>query len=146
MKIGRHRDLTTKVVFASALYDLLVTAPFATPWTATRSLDALTRVHHGLALSGSLAFDGPMALLFVNLMGSIVVVWSVVRLQTPTARLGAADTVGRILFSSWFAFALAHDASRVLVGFLVLEVGWAIAQGLTVFHVLRKARLATIAP
>lgn len=145
MKTGHPRDLTANVVFASALYDLLVTAPFATPWTATRSLDLLTRMHHAFALSGSLAFDGPMALLFVNLMGSIVVVWSVVRLQTPTARLGAADTVGRLLFSSWFAFALAHGASRLLVGFLVLEVGWAIAQGLAVFRVLRKARLATIA-
>ncbi|AKU95284.1 hypothetical protein AKJ09_01948 [Labilithrix luteola] len=144
MHFAPPRDLTARVVFASALYDLVVTAPFATPWTATRTIEQLTRVHQALALSGSFALEGPMSLLFLNLMGSIVVVWSVVRLQTPTARLGAADTVGRILFSSWFAFALAQGASTLLVAFLVLEVTWAMVQGLTVFRVLRARRLATI--
>lgn len=134
-----------RIVFASALYDLVVTAPFATPWTATNALEHLDRIHHALNLGGSLPeHTQPLALLFANLMGSLVVVWSIVRLKMPTAELGAADTAARALFSLWFAFAMVHGVSRVLVGFLVLEVSWAFVQGAAVFPVLRARRLARI--
>ena len=146
MSINSHPPTRmTRVVFASALYDLVVTAPFATPWTTTSTLDLFERVHQALGLGGSFSGHGqPLVILFANLMGSLVVVWAVVRLRTPTAQLGAADTVGRLLFSSWMAFAMARGVSRVLVGFLVLEVVWALVQGTAVFSVLRARRLATI--
>jgi MerR, DNA binding len=44
---------TARVVFVSALYDLVVTAPFATPWTMTPTLALLERIHHALGLRGS---------------------------------------------------------------------------------------------
>lgn len=122
--------LARRVVLASALYDLVVTAPFATPWTARHALSFFDRLHHQLGLAGAPpVLDGPVALLFANLLGSIVVVWSIVRLAAPTARNGAADTAGRILFSSWMLFALTHEASPVLIGFLVPEVLWGVVQG-----------------
>ncbi|MGZ3416850.1 MAG: hypothetical protein ACXVEF_16505 [Polyangiales bacterium] len=129
----------TRIVFASALYDLIVTAPFATPWTAQHSFGMLGRAHAALGLSGVVpSLSDPFALLFANLMGSIVVVWSVVRLLSPTPRLGAADTAGRALFSLWMAFALAHGASSILVGFLVLEIAWAIVQGAATLPLVAK--------
>lgn len=127
-------DSVRRVVRASALYDLIVTAGFATPWTAALALGSVTDVHRALGLDGALpVIDDPFSMLFANLLGSIVVVWAVVRLIRPTPFLGAGDTVGRLLFSTWFAWALLEGASPVLVGFLVLEVGWGLVQGWAVW-------------
>jgi len=136
-----------RVVRASAWYDLVVTAGFATPWTAALALGTVADVHRGLGLDGVLpVIEDPFTMLFANLLGSIVVVWSVIRLLRPTALLGAGDTVGRLLFSAWFAWALVEGASAVLVGFLVLEIGWGLVQGLTVWRPVaaswREGRLA----
>jgi hypothetical protein len=123
-----------RIVFASAVYDFLVTAPFATPWSARLVFAPLAAVHRSLGLGGAPpALDGPVALLFGNLLGSIVLVWSAVRLLAPTVRHGAADTVGRVLFSTWMLFALTHGASPVLVAFLIPEVLWAVVQGAAVW-------------
>ena len=127
-------DSVRRVVRASALYDLIVAAGFATPWTATLALGTVADLHNGLGLDGSLpVIEDPFTMLFANLLGSIVVVWSVIRLLRPTPLLGAGDTVGRLLFSAWFGWALIQGASPVLVGFLVLEVGWGLVQGWAVW-------------
>jgi hypothetical protein len=143
-------ETVRRVVRASAFYDLIVTAGFATPWTAALALGTVTDVHRGLGLDGALPqVDDPFTMLFANLLGSIVVVWSVVRLIRPTAFLGAGDTVGRLLFSAWFAWALLEGASPVLVGFLVLEVGWGLVQGYAVWKPVtvrwRESRGRTLA-
>lgn len=132
-----------RVVSASALYDLVVTAPFATPWTAHATVGLLARAHHAFALEGAPpALDGPTSLLFASLMGSLVVVWSLVRLRAPTAFHGAADTLGRLLFASWMTVALARGASTILAPLLALEVAWGLAQGLAVARALRSPRRA----
>lgn len=131
----------SRVVFFSALYDLLVTLPFATPWTAQLMSRLLASVHTGLGLRGAApSLEDPTALLFATLMGSIVTVWSVLRLLTPTPQLGAADTAGRVLFSMWMAFALAHGASLVLLPLLVAEVAWGLGQGAVVLPVVWRAQ------
>ena len=95
-----------RVIRASAAYDLVVTAGFALPWTAT------------LALAS---------------MGDVVPV------------LGAADTVARLLFSTWFAWARMQGASPVLIGFLLPEVAWGLVQGAVVARALGAER-RTLAP
>lgn len=140
-----------RVVRASAFYDLVVTAGFATPWTAALALGTVTDVHKALGLDGALpVIEDPFTMLFANLLGSIVVVWSVIRLLRPTALLGAGDTVGRLLFSAWFAWALLEGASSVLVGFLVLELSWGLMQGITVWKPVtgqwREQHRRTLAP
>ncbi|HEX4189935.1 MAG TPA: hypothetical protein VHZ06_02995 [Marmoricola sp.] len=137
----------SRVVRASALYDLLVTAGFATPWTAPASVAVLTRVHHALGLGGAVPnLDDPFAMLFANLLGSIVVVWSVVRLLRPSALHGAADSAGRVLFAAWFCWALGQGGSQVLIGFAVLEIAWGLLQAAVVLRVegtaVRGRRLA----
>lgn len=123
-------SLLRRVVFASALYDFVVTVPFATPWTAEVALAQVRSAHHALSLGGELipAFT-PTHLFFVALFGTIVTLWSVVRLFHPTAFNGAVDTAGRALFSSWMVWALTQGATQVLLGFLVLELAWMFAQG-----------------
>jgi hypothetical protein len=135
--------LVRRVVFASALYDLIVTWPFATPWTARWAMGPLADLHSSLGLAGvPSALGDPMTLLFANLMGSIVVVWSIVRLLTPTVRLGVADTAGRALFSAWMAFAIAHGASPLLAGFLALELAWGLVQGGAIAVAARRNEVA----
>ncbi|RKH40555.1 hypothetical protein D7X55_34405 [Corallococcus sp. AB049A] len=122
--------LLRRVVFASALYDFVVTVPFATPWTADAVLSSIRSLHHALGLGGeALPAFTSTHLFFVALFGTIVTLWSVVRLVHPTAFNGAIDTVGRALFSTWMAWSLAQGATRVLVVFLVLELAWMFAQG-----------------
>jgi hypothetical protein len=139
-------DTIRRVIRASAVYDIIVTTGFAVPATAAAALSSLSALHHGLGLAGSVPLaDDPFTMLFANLLGSIVTVWSVVRLIRPVPILGAADTVARLLFSTWFLWALAHGASPVLVGFLVVEIGWALLQGYAVWRPLRTDLRASAA-
>lgn len=116
-----------RVVWFSALYDLVLTAPFATPWTFEfnrQQLSALNQALGGPALS---AF-APVQTLFVLLMGSLVLVWSVLRLRGPTVQFGRYDAAGRLLFSLWMAWAWSQGGLPVLLLFLLPELAWAVVQ------------------
>ena len=142
-------DTTTtaaRVIRASAAYDLVVTAGFALPCTATLALASMGDVHRSLGLSGAVPVaDDAFTLLLANLLGSIVSVWAVLRILRPVPVLGAADTVARLLFSTWFAWALMQGASPVLIGFLLPEVAWGLVQGAVVARALGAER-RTLAP
>lgn len=101
---------------AGALYDLVASAAFTTPWTAALMLD----------LFGS-SYDA-MTLLFATLFGTVVAMWSVARWYRPERLLITIDTVGRALFSIWFAWALWQGQTPVLALFLVLELFWGAVQ------------------
>ena len=116
-----------RLVRASALYDLLVTAPFATPWSLAWLLRQLDTLGQGLGFATLPVFP-PEALLLGNLLGSLVVVWSVLRLVRPSLLLGRYDAVARGLFALWQGWALYQGASPLLVVFLVFEIGFGIAQ------------------
>lgn len=79
--ISAQRNL--QIVRISAFYDLVVTAGFMTPMTAGLVVSGVA------ALSSVLALDRPVptlditAMLFANLLGSVVVVWSLWRLLQP---------------------------------------------------------------
>jgi len=119
--------LFRRVVFFSALYDLLLTAPFATPWSfglVRAQLSAFNAALGGAALPDFAGFH----LLMANLLGSIVVVWSVLRLRHPEPRLGRYDGAARFLFSTWMAWTLQATGQPVLWLFLVPEFAWGVAQ------------------
>ncbi|OII23940.1 hypothetical protein [Frigoribacterium sp. MCBA15_019] len=122
-----------RTVRASALYDLLVTVGFAFPFSAPLVLSGLANMHHALQLPGSVpdATDA-FTVMFANLMGSLVVVWSVFRLARPTRATGIADTAGRLSFSLAMAAALIAGASPLVAGILILELVWAAVQGIVV--------------
>jgi hypothetical protein len=118
-----------RIVRASAVYDLLVTAPFATPWTFALAWDHLSGIN--MLLGGApLPVFGPFHVLFACLLGSIVLVWAVLRIGDPQPRFGRFDGAGRLLFSLWMAWALSQTGAPLLWCFLVPEMGWAIAQWL----------------
>lgn len=122
-----------RVVRASAVYDLVVTVAFALPWTAVAVLGGLGALHHRLGLAGATPSPGDVyQVLFAGLMGSLVTVWSVYRIARPSLAAGAADTVGRALFSLGMVVALAHGASPLVLVLLVPEVAWGVVQGVAV--------------
>jgi len=116
-----------RLVRASALYDLLVTAPFVTPWSLAWLLRQLDELGQALGLAPLAAFP-PEALLLGNLLGSLVCVWAVLRLAKPSLLLGRYDAVARGLFALWQAWALYQGASPLLAVFLLVEIGFGIAQ------------------
>ncbi|WP_235038159.1 heavy metal-responsive transcriptional regulator [Microbacterium sp. 18062] len=121
---------TRRTIRASAVYDLVVTGGFALPFTAPTLFAALGALHAWLDLPGSAPSPDVFTILFANLMGSIVSVWSLFRLLRPSYTAGVADIVARVLFSLGMAAALAHGASPILGVMLALEVGWAIVQAI----------------
>ncbi|MFJ9815114.1 hypothetical protein ACIRU3_07545 [Streptomyces sp. NPDC101151] len=121
------RPAYLRAVRTSAWYDLVVTAGFATPWTYALVHDALSKLGDGLGL-GALPAPEPMEILFANLMGSVVVVWALLRIVEPLPVHGLFDGVARTLFASWQAYALAHGAPRWLWLFFVVEVAFGVVQ------------------
>jgi hypothetical protein len=135
----------SRIVRVSAVYDLVVTIPFATPWTARATAALLGHIHIALGLGGVVPrLTEPTAVLFASLMGSLVVVWSLVRLRAPTAFHGAADTLGRLAFAAWMTVTVASGGSTIVLPLLVLEIGWAIAQGAAVVRAVGRRHAATL--
>lgn len=112
----------------SAWYDLLVTWPFAMPFTLALYwgplMGGLTDI---LGLSPLPALD-PHAVLFANFFGTVVLIWSVVRLRLNDPALALYDGIGRAAFSLWMINALMHGATPLLWAFLVPEIIFAILQ------------------
>jgi len=121
------RPASRPLVRASALYDLFLTAGFATPWTFALVHGHLSGLNVAMGGAALPAFT-PFHMLFACLMGSIVLVWSVLRILEPTTRLGRFDGTGRFLFSLWMAWCLYVTGEPLLWLFIVPEFAWGVAQ------------------
>lgn len=119
------------IVFGSALYDLVLTAPFATPWTFALARAQLSAINAWLGGAPLPAFE-PFHALFACLLGSVVLVWSALRLTDPQRRFGRYDGVARALFSTWMGWALWMTGAPLLWLFVVPEACWGVAQWLPV--------------
>lgn len=116
------------VVRGSGGYDLIVTAAFATPWSFAALHGLLSSLSQAWNVPGALPPFEPLHMLMANLLGSIVCVWSVLRIRDPQLAFGRYDAAGRLLFAAWQAYALWQGASLLLVGFLIMELVWAVLQ------------------
>jgi hypothetical protein len=116
------------IVRGSAFYDLIATVGFMTPWTASLVLKGFAALSAALALGRPVPSLDINGMLFANLLGSVVVVWSLWRLKHPSRSVGIYDALARILFALWQIFAVAHGASFLILGFTCLEVVFAVAQ------------------
>lgn len=134
-----HTSFARQANRAGAIYDLIVTAAFATPWTARLALGALD----GLPLGGPPvpAFEEGH-LLFVTLLGTLVSFWSVTRLLRPSAFLLTIDTIGRVVFATWLLRAATVGAPRTALVFSALEMVFFVVQALG----LLRERASTRAP
>jgi hypothetical protein len=118
-----HHQTYRRWVRASAAYDLIVTAAFATPWT-------FHLLHQALGQFTPLPPFEPLHVLFANMLGSIVVVWSILRLRQPEPIYGLYDAVARLLFFSWqLYYLLAMNGAPIVWLFAVPELGFGLLQG-----------------
>ncbi|WP_426070530.1 hypothetical protein [Janthinobacterium sp. DSP2-3-3] len=118
-----------RLVRASAIYDVLMTAAFATPWTFLLLREHLSTLN--VRLGGvPLPLFVPFHLLISSLLGSVVMVWSVLRIIDPQPRFGRYDAAARYLFSTWMAWALLVTGQPVLWLFIVPELAWGLVQSL----------------
>jgi hypothetical protein len=113
-----------KWVRASALYDLLVTWPFALPWTFAWVYAQLHALDLAWGLPGAMPPLDPLHLLLANLLGSVVVVWSLARWTAPSLRLGRLDAAARVMFASWQVHAVLQGASAIVLGFTAFELAF----------------------
>ncbi|TCL08910.1 hypothetical protein BXY66_0951 [Shimia isoporae] len=120
-----------KIYWFSAYYDLVVTWPYATPITLALFWSALGGAHSAFGLA-PLPDLNAYATLFANFFGTVVLVWSVLRLRKNDPALARYDAVGRWLFSAWMINALLNGASPVLWGFLAIELAFAVLQSLPI--------------
>jgi len=116
----------------SAWYDLIVTWPFATPWTLALLYSGLSALSESLGLPGTLPPLNATSVLFGNLMGSVVLVWSLARILSPTVRLGRLDGVARLLFATWQINAVLNGAGAIVLAFTAVELLFGILQFLPV--------------
>lgn len=118
-----------RLIRASAIYDILVTFPFALPGLAAWNIVQLRALHDSLGLSGSIPDFDPLHIFFVNLMGTVVLTWSYLRVVRPDPLLGLLDGIGRFFFSTWMLYYLfVHGATGLLWLFFIPEISWGIAQ------------------
>ena len=129
----------------SAIYDLVVTSPFMTPWTLLLTLDVIHGLHTTLGLPGVVPTFGAIHLLFGGLLGSVVVVWSLARLHLNLAILGRYDALARFLFAAWQIFAVANGATPVVLIFTVFEIAFGVAQ-LLPYRTASRNELVVSAP
>jgi hypothetical protein len=117
-----------RIVRASGWYDLLVTWPFALPWTFAWLYAQLGAIAQDVALPGTVHPLDATHVLLANLLGSVVVVWSVARIAAPSLLLGRLDGVARFLFAAWQAYAVWQGASPVVLGFTLFELFFGVLQ------------------
>jgi hypothetical protein len=127
-----------KLVRLSGVYDLAVTFPFAFPVLCELQVQFLTRLHVSLDLSGGIPDFQPIHYFFMNLMGSVVIVWSILRIKHPENILGLYDSYARFMFAGVMLFYLLMSQVTGLLWFLVFpEIAWGVVQ---LYGYLAKSR------
>lgn len=117
-----------RVVRLSAAYDLAVTWVFAMPWTFAWVYGLLQIAATALALPGDFPPLNPAHMLMANLLGSVVIVWSLARWLQPSVQLGRLDALARGLFAVWQIYAVSEGASVIVLAFTVFEIGFGVLQ------------------
>lgn len=134
-----NKSTYRNVVRSSAIYDVVMTFGFAFPVLAIWNINFLTDIHTQYGFSGSIPDFQPLHLFFVNLMGSVILVWSALRIYKAEAILGLYDSFARFLFSfSMLYYLLMHDVTGLLWVMFIPELTWGIVQLLGYFHSQRQ--------
>ena len=134
-------SLSKRVIFLGAAYDVLVTAAFATPWTAAWILHLLSYWHDKLGLAGSaLPTVDPVSMIFVNFSGTIVLMWGGLRLFRPNLLNGAIDSAGRLAVALWIFLAIRAGASTISLPLMVGELIWFVLQVGVIVYALDKIK------
>jgi hypothetical protein len=133
--------ISKRIIFWGAAYDILVTAAFATPWTAAPLLRFLSDLHGQLGLAGTaLPAVDPVSMIFINFSGTLVLMWGGLRLFRPTLLNGAIDSAGRLAVALWIFLAVQAGATTLSLALLLGELVWFTLQAGTIIYALKKLK------
>jgi hypothetical protein len=121
-----------RVVRASAWYDLVTALGFVTPWTFVAFLAGMDALSGLLGMQQRVPEFEPAHMLMVNLMGSLILLWAILRLRDTRVAYGRYDAAARLLYATWQLYALAHGAHPLIWAFVVFEILFGVAEALPV--------------
>ncbi|NOX52413.1 MAG: hypothetical protein GXP16_18055 [Gammaproteobacteria bacterium] len=124
-----EEEVNSPVVRASGIYDVVLLTPFAIPGIAGWVIQKLQVINEFLSLPGAVPMLSPTALLFVNMMACLAIMYSALRIRQPNRLYGGYDVVARILMATLILiYLLIFHIAGVFWGFFAVEVAWAVLQ------------------
>ena len=122
-----------QVIRGVALLDMAITLPFALPLIATELITIIYFIDRSLGFgTPPTMFDmGPLAILFVHIMGVLGVVWALARLWLTSPLLARIDAIARLAVTALIVSAIAQGATPVLWLFVLTEIGGSAIQFMT---------------
>lgn len=118
----------TQIIKAVAWVDLVVTLPFVQPTIAYWLIGYIYYLdQQWMMLSHVPTFD-PLTLMFVNIMGTLGVVWAIARLRNPSEELARLDALARVMVAALILHAINYGATPILYVFVFTEVAGSAVQ------------------
>jgi hypothetical protein len=105
-----------------------MTTAFAIPVIWSLQICVLAKVHQLLDWGRDFQGFEPIHLLFMSLLGSIVTVWSLLRIINPESRFGLYDSAARLLFSIHMVLAVLSSGTRNIWLYFAPEITGGIVQ------------------
>lgn len=119
-----------KTIRSVAWVDFAVTLPFALPFVAEALIALIYLLDRWLGFgTPAVLFEmGPLAMMFVHIMGVLGVVWALARLRIPSLLLARIDALARLAVAALIVYAVTEGATPVLWLFVVTEIGGSAVQ------------------
>lgn len=142
-------DLNTQLARAvktSAIYDLVTCLPLALPGIAGLYLTILDGLNGAIGLSGHVGELSPLAMMFINFLGSLISIWAVLRLINPSWANGLTDVVVRTFFSIAMLNAIFNGVPGLIGVLWVCELALLLVQAYLVHRVWRLEHATAVRP
>ncbi|WP_193336339.1 hypothetical protein [Devosia beringensis] len=140
-------DLNTQLARAvktSAIYDLATCLPLALPGVAGLYLIVLDTLNGAAGLGGQVGELSPLAMMFVNFLGSLISIWAVIRLINPSWANGLTDIAVRTLFSIAMLNAIFNGVPGLISVLWVCEMVLLLGQAYFVHRVWSTQHAASL--
>lgn len=142
LTVGLQRAVKT-----SAIYDLVTCLPLALPGVAGLYLGILDSLNGAVGLGGHVGELSPLAMMFINFLGSLISIWAVMRLINPSWGNALTDVAVRTLFSIAMLNAIMGGVPGLVGVLWACELGLLLAQAYFVHRVWQaERRVASTAP
>lgn len=132
--------METKIIRGTAWCDLAITLPFALPFVAGPVIALLREADKWLGLgTPAMTFEmGPLAMMFIHIMGVLGVVWAIARLCLPVALLSRIDAIARLVVTALIFHAMIGGATPLLWLFAATEMLGSAAQFFALRQIVMK--------
>lgn len=135
-----------RAVKTSAIYDLVTCLPLAVPGVSTVYLMVLDALNGAVGLGGHVGELSPLAMMFINFLGSLISIWAVLRLINPSWANGLTDVVVRVFFSIAMLNAIFNGVPGLIGVLWLCELGLLLTQAYLVHRVWQSEQAATVRP